>query len=921
MNIVITFLRRAASVGWLALCSLAALPALAATNYTFPGALPAGCSGSGPSYTCGALALGFQDTITIASPTPATITIGGAFSANQGQINASGAAANLNIVVNGQFTPGYLTRVNANVSATSINDSNGPVTWGGSISTTTGAIALGYQSTVAGNVSSTSGAITLAGSSRVNGNITCTSCTVTVGNAARVDGNVSGRSVNDTNGAVTFGGSVAATTGALTIGYGSTVAGNATSTSGAINLGGTSRVAQCTQSTSSAAITLGYGAVATGGVCCGASSSCSTSCVANNTGGAMPATCTPPYNPATAKRFDAFETSTATGSLTGVIKTKVAGTAFTVAVAAIDTTGSALATAFAGTVKVEVLDASNSTGALDTTTGCRSSWTVATGTSSSNLTFAASDQGRKTTANLSVANAFKDTRLRISYPATGTATAVGCSSDNFAIRPDRFDLINSSTPYGADVDAQSTNAAASTYRTLGNVYPTGGNVHKAGTPFTLRARAVNSSSVTTANYTGTPQASAVDCTPTTCPSIATVRLGTLAVSSPTTTSGVYKATATYDEAGAFGLVLKDDTFAAVDAADGSTDTERFITSAAGSIGRFVPYDFALTVLGIPPEFWTFTDSSICPPLVLRTFTYLGQPLKYKTVPQATITARNSAGGVTKNYPDAKLLALKIAVPQYGVSTAASGVTPKIVSSNKPPTIITANGDGTAVLKHDNTDTVTIDRATTLPLPAPPFDADITLAWSVSDISEGTTGPNLISSAAFSFPAIAFDATKTFRFGIASLNSGNGSELVRLALPLEVQYVNPQGAFARNTEDNCTQIPASALAMSNFRSNLAACETAPSPSTPVMTMVNGRALLVLQAPGNGNSGSVDLALNLGATATGQQCASVGAAATAATAANTPWLQRLAPAGTYTANPTSRASFGQYRSPVIHMREVF
>ncbi|WP_305219816.1 hypothetical protein, partial [Klebsiella pneumoniae] len=62
----------------LALLCLAVLPLHAgAAAYTFPGALPAGCNGSGGSYTCSGLTLAYGDTVTIASPKPATIQVNG----------------------------------------------------------------------------------------------------------------------------------------------------------------------------------------------------------------------------------------------------------------------------------------------------------------------------------------------------------------------------------------------------------------------------------------------------------------------------------------------------------------------------------------------------------------------------------------------------------------------------------------------------------------------------------------------------------------------------------------------------------------------------------------------------------------------------------------------------------------------------
>jgi MSHA biogenesis protein MshQ len=70
-------------------------------------------------------------------------------------------------------------------------------------------------------------------------------------------------------------------------------------------------------------------------------------------------------------------------------------------------------------------------------------------------------------------------------------------------------------------------------------------------------------------------------------------------------------------------------------------------------------------------------------------------------------------------------------------------------------------------------------------------------------------------------------------------------------------------------------------------------------------------LVLSAPGTGNSGSVDLTLNLTDTVSGNTCLS--ATASAATAANM--------AAWFGANPTARATFGVFKSPLVYRRENY
>lgn len=148
-----------------------------ATNYTFPGNLPAGCSGSSGTYTCSALTLGSSDSIAIAAPLPATITVNGNLSINTTPINAAGTAANLNLIVTGTLSAANLSsplKINANITAGSINDQSGYLALGGSLSTTTGSITLGYQTNVTGAITSTSGAITTGQSGVIGGAISST---------------------------------------------------------------------------------------------------------------------------------------------------------------------------------------------------------------------------------------------------------------------------------------------------------------------------------------------------------------------------------------------------------------------------------------------------------------------------------------------------------------------------------------------------------------------------------------------------------------------------------------------------------------------------------------------------------------------------------------------------------------------------
>jgi MSHA biogenesis protein MshQ len=282
-----------------------------------------------------------------------------------------------------------------------------------------------------------------------------------------------------------------------------------------------------------------------------------------------------------------------------------------------------------------------------------------------------------------------------------------------------------------------------------------------------------------------------------------------------------------------------------------------------------------------------------------------------------VLARNAAGATTVNYPDARLASLAITQSH----APAASATPGLDSSGAALPSLTASGSGVGVLTAQATDTFTMVRSATTPVA--PFDASLSLAWSVSDSSDAAVAGNgsITTPTPLSHAPIAFDAGAEFRYGQLKLGSAYGSELVALAVPLETQHWNGSH-FITNAADQCTSLPTGSVSLANYRGGLAACETAPTASS--LAFSNGRAVMRLQAPGNGNAGSVDGTVQLGAsiTAGAVRCSAVGPAGPAAIAANAPWLRGKSPGGTtYDQNPGARFSFGQYRSPLIHLREVY
>jgi MSHA biogenesis protein MshQ len=285
---------------------------------------------------------------------------------------------------------------------------------------------------------------------------------------------------------------------------------------------------------------------------------------------------------------------------------------------------------------------------------------------------------------------------------------------------------------------------------------------------------------------------------------------------------------------------------------------------------------------------------------------VGQPFGYVTTPQATITARNAAGGQTVNYTGTlwKLDALGVAPFYAAVAGTLDGV-PGVP-------VVNSTGSGTGTLALNAADTVSFARTT----PVAPFNADISLSISIGDTAEDAVAGNGIIDTLTPavFTSIIFDSGNQIRFGRLVLSNAYGSEVLSLPVPAETQFWKGTG-FIRNMADSCTQLAATNVELSGWRKNLNACETSVSLSGRFNT---GRGNLKLSAPGANNTGSVDLTMHLTAAGSGSTCP-VGTV----TGADQTWLQGAWTGAAYDDNPVARGSFGLYRGnkPLIYIREMY
>lgn len=537
--------------------------------------------------------------------------------------------------------------------------------------------------------------------------------------------------------------------------------------------------------------------------------------------------------------------------------TKLSDTAFNLDILAL-TTGGAINTGYTGTVAVDLVDASAS--ACPTGAGL---------TTASSLTFVAGNAGRKTQSFTLINRAAPNVRVRMREGSSAPA----CSTDNFTIRPQSFSAVSSS----ANADGAGINA---------NSAPT----IKTGALFTLVADTGKP------GYNGQPKAnpSLLEWPNVPAGGRPAPGTGTLDGSTPGNLTFATAAAAasgngasgsfTYDEAGYFRFQAQgvyDDTFTAAsgDAASGDCIANSFANSISGGkygcnfgnasvtnhFGRFIPDHF---------------DTAVAQACVAGGFTYSGQPIPL------TITARNLRGGVAQNYSD--VFSRQVALTARDVADTADNPGPGAFANN-----VVAAGSFVGGVAN----------------PAP-----------VYNFTNPQTVPTQVRIRASDgeVSSLVTEGVANLRSGRIRLQNANGSELLPLPVPLQIQFWNGAAGWQANAADTCTLIRASDFAFAfpaQAGNNLAACET--------RLQLAGTApnyTATLAAPGAGNNGWADLTLNLGAVAAGNQCTVVGGAGGAATTANAPWLQ-FNWAGAV-GNPTARATFGVYRSgPVIHRREAY
>ena len=467
-------------------------------------------------------------------------------------------------------------------------------------------------------------------------------------------------------------------------------------------------------------------------------------------------------------------------------------------------------------------------------------------------------------------------------PPDGGMIVLG--SDTFVVKPDHFDLSaiqqtaapNLANPAAADAS--------------------GAKFVKAGEEFTVIVTAKNALGVTTANYGLESIPESVKLTAALVAGLGLTNNPAIGGTFGAFTNGVATGTNfTWNEVGIITLTpsIADGDYLGAGDVTGTT---------SGNVGRFYPNHFVLTSGVIANR----SDLTCAP---ASTFTYMGEPMLLTLTLDAqnasNVTAQNYVGSFAKL--DGATASKWITLGSndslgLGAVDGTNALSARLAISGTPSgSWATGTGTLTAPVVFNRGATVdgTFDN---LNLGIAPQDADgVTLLSGAFNLDADL---NTISERRQA-------ATSKVRYGRVRINNAYGSQLLRLRLPVTLQYFNGSG-WVNNLDDMCSTLAANNFAYT-FTGNLVACETA---GTLIGSAPNFSLSLV--APGNGNEGNVDLTLNLGTASVGNTCVSVGGAGSAETPRNQAWL--ILPSG---ANPAARATFGVYKgtNEFIYLRESY
>ena len=626
--------------------------------------------------------------------------------------------------------------------------------------------------------------------------------------------------------------------------------------------------------------------------------------------------------------------------LTGRIYTKVAGTPFRLNVAALSNNQIQTGYVLAGSRNVDVKLVDNSDGAcvLNSTQAnycsatCRAKPAVSGG--SQTLSFVPANAGQRQSTDFTIPGAWSNLVAIVS-----DATTTACSTDAFAVRPPRFDTISSTASNAAFTGLPTFRAGTDAF---------GMTVGTATTGY------AGAAAVPTINPAGVA-ANAVGWT------VGSIAPGTFPAAVASSSTG---STFTYSEVGQFRLLgydpavntssprgLHDSTWTAVDQSTqdciaGSYANTRDTSGTFASnsnygkygclfglgansalFGRFIPDHFTLTTGGVTPACTGTT----------RNFTYMGQArlgITYR------LEARNGANGITQNYDAARVtvIAPTVVAEDQDAANQSCNLASRLTGLpsatwtagvyNAPLAQATFSRPASAAPGTLNASTPALCTAT-LPNAGNPF-WNLDIGVLVNDGTASMAGANMHAGTTGVCSGTGCNAIRLGSTGMVlgrlNLLNAYGSDALPLLVPVRAEYWNGN-SWQLNTEDRCTTLSASNLAVGNTVSSSGLSVTSASLALSPSTTMSGGLTNFRITPATRAPGSVDVVLNLGqgVDANTDWCGAWTSGPAAGTGtAPVPDLSFMT-AQWCGANadraPAARLRFGSPTTPFIYLRERY
>ena len=352
------------------------------------------------------------------------------------------------------------------------------------------------------------------------------------------------------------------------------------------------------------------------------------------------------------------------------------------------------------------------------------------------------------------------------------------------------------------------------------------------------------------------------------------------------TQGVATATMNFNEAGFLDLVAARNDFLG-SAIDTSSTTGGLVNNVcAAKVGPFVPWAFQVELNDAARK--------------TANFYYAGEPIMLR------LTAINRKGELTKNYPKGVGAGQTIKFSALQEDGTAFTTAPGTLSGT-----YAANGFSSGMTPLSGTSIPQATYAFTNFKQAP---VQIRVR---ADNSE--TKPELFITSATAPVGAGLAETeqvrpwiRTGRVRIGSRFGRNGTSPVEL--PVTVEYWSGR-SWVLNDQDGFTVIPADAFALTASTGNTL------SSSKQTVKLTKGAGVLPLTSS---QPGSIDVAINLGASGLDTSCLTTKSSSTAS---KMPWMRTLVTCDGQAprqGDPSARATFGIFPAEnrrIIHVREVF